>query len=78
MVELANGRIKVIGGNGSNSTAEAVQLTEKMSHFGVDGFLNVTPYYNKPSVEGLIAIVQLALTPQINRRFYIMCPVRPH
>ena len=55
MVELANGRIKVIGGNGSNSTAEAVQLTEKMSHFGVDGFLNVTPYYNKPSVEGLIA-----------------------
>ncbi len=55
MVELANGRIKVIGGNGSNSTAEAVQLTVKMSHFGVDGFLNVTPYYNKPSVEGLIA-----------------------
>ena len=35
MVELADGRIKVIGGNGSNSTSEAVQLTEKMTHFGV-------------------------------------------
>ncbi len=55
MVELADGRIGVIGGNGSNSTSEAVQLTEKMSHLGVDGFLNVTPYYNKPSLAGLIA-----------------------
>lgn len=55
MVELAAGRISVIGGNGSNSTSEAVQLTEKMSHLGVDGFLNVTPYYNKPSLTGLIA-----------------------
>lgn len=55
MVELSAGRISVIGGNGSNSTAEAVQLTEKMSHLGVDGFLNVTPYYNKPSLEGLVA-----------------------
>ena len=55
MVELADGRISVIGGNGSNSTSEAVQLTEKMSHLGVDGFLNVTPYYNKPSLAGLVA-----------------------
>ncbi|MGM0481880.1 MAG: 4-hydroxy-tetrahydrodipicolinate synthase [Pseudomonadota bacterium] len=55
IVELSKGRIAVIGGNGSNSTAEAVQLTEKMSHLGVDGFLNVTPYYNKPSFAGLMA-----------------------
>ncbi|WP_404399391.1 4-hydroxy-tetrahydrodipicolinate synthase [Idiomarina seosinensis] len=54
IVELSKNRIGVIGGNGSNSTAEAVQLTEKMSHLGVDGFLNVTPYYNKPSASGLI------------------------
>jgi 4-hydroxy-tetrahydrodipicolinate synthase len=58
MVELADGRISVIGGNGSNSTSEAVQLTEKMSHLGVDGFLNVTPYYNKPSLAGLVAHYQ--------------------
>ena len=58
MVELAAGRISVIGGNGSNSTSEAVQLTEKMTHIGVDGFLNVTPYYNKPSLTGLMAHFQ--------------------
>ncbi|MGM0524576.1 MAG: 4-hydroxy-tetrahydrodipicolinate synthase [Pseudomonadota bacterium] len=58
MVELSKGRIRVIGGNGSNSTSEAVQLTEKMTHLGVDGFLNVTPYYNKPSMAGLLAHYQ--------------------
>ncbi len=55
VVELSAGRISVIAGNGSNSTSEAVQLTEKMTQAGVDGFLNVTPYYNKPSMAGLMA-----------------------
>ncbi|WP_113906113.1 4-hydroxy-tetrahydrodipicolinate synthase [Aliidiomarina celeris] len=54
-VEIAAGRIKVVAGNGSNATAEAVQLTERMSGLGIDGFLNVTPYYNKPSAAGLLA-----------------------
>ena len=54
-VELAAGRIKVVAGNGSNATAECVQLTERMANIGVDGFLNVTPYYNKPSRSGLLA-----------------------
>lgn len=54
-IEIADGRIKVVAGNGSNSTAECVQLTERMAGLGVDGFLNVTPYYNKPSRAGLIA-----------------------
>ena len=58
MVELSAGRISVIAGNGSNSTSEAVQLTEKMTNLGVDGFLNVTPYYNKPSIDGLLAHYQ--------------------
>ncbi|WP_194755449.1 4-hydroxy-tetrahydrodipicolinate synthase [Aliidiomarina indica] len=53
-VEVAAGRIKVIAGNGSNSTHEAVQLTERIAVLGVDGFLNVTPYYNKPSRRGII------------------------
>ncbi|RUO35193.1 4-hydroxy-tetrahydrodipicolinate synthase [Aliidiomarina sanyensis] len=53
-VEVAAGRIKVVAGNGSNSTQEAVQLTERIAVLGVDGFLNVTPYYNKPSHRGII------------------------
>lgn len=55
VVELSAGRISVIAGNGSNSTIDAVQMTEKMTQAGVDGFLNVTPSYNKPSLAGLIA-----------------------
>ncbi|MCC5856327.1 MAG: 4-hydroxy-tetrahydrodipicolinate synthase [Idiomarina sp.] len=53
-VEIVAGRIKVVAGNGSNSTMEAVQLTERIAALGVDGFLNVTPYYNKPSRRGLL------------------------
>ncbi|WP_369742385.1 4-hydroxy-tetrahydrodipicolinate synthase [Pseudidiomarina sp. PP-1MA] len=55
VAEIAAGRIAVIAGNGSNSTAEAVNLTERMSHLPLAGFLNVNPYYNKPSLRGLIA-----------------------
>lgn len=58
MVEISDGRIDIIAGNGSNSTLEAVQLTEKMTLAGVSGFLNVTPYYNKPSITGLMAHYQ--------------------
>src|SRR5690554_520275 len=52
-VDIAAGRIKVVAGNGSNATAEAVQLTERIAPLGVNGFLNVSPYYNKPSSQGL-------------------------
>jgi 4-hydroxy-tetrahydrodipicolinate synthase len=52
-VEIVKGRIKVIAGTGSNSTKEAVQLTEKACSDGVDGVLSVNPYYNKPTQEGL-------------------------
>lgn len=55
VAEIAAGRVGVIAGNGSNSTAEAVYLTERMSEFAIDGFLNVNPYYNKPSMKGLVA-----------------------
>lgn len=54
ITELAAGRIAVIAGNGSNATAEAVHLTEKMNHLPLAGYLNVNPYYNKPSQRGLI------------------------
>src|SRR4051794_36742231 len=52
-VKAAKGRCKVIGGTGSNSTAEAVSLTVEAEKLGCDGALLVAPYYNKPSQEGL-------------------------
>lgn len=52
-VSAASGRIPVIAGTGSNSTAEAIELTRKADAAGADGFLVVAPYYNKPSQEGL-------------------------
>lgn len=53
VVEAARGRVPVIAGTGSNSTAEAVSLTKRAHEVGVDGVLQVTPYYNKPTQEGL-------------------------
>ena len=52
-VQTAAGRIQVIAGSGSNSTKEALTLTQKAIDAGVDGVLQITPYYNKPSQEGL-------------------------
>ena len=51
--EFAAGRIPVIAGTGSNSTAESVAMTKEAEEIGVDGFLIVAPYYNKPSQEGV-------------------------
>lgn len=52
-VKFAAGRIKVIAGTGANATAEAIHLTTEAAKIGVDGTLQVCPYYNKPSQEGL-------------------------
>jgi len=52
-VEICRGKIKVIAGTGSNSTKEAIELTEHANKDGVDGILSVNPYYNKPTQEGL-------------------------
>ena len=52
-VDIASGRIKVVGGTGSNSTEEAIGLTQDAEKAGADGALIVAPYYNKPSPEGL-------------------------
>src|SRR5262245_34721628 len=53
VVERAKGRIPVIGGTGANSTVEAVELTIAAKEVGCDAALLVTPYYNKPTQEGL-------------------------
>lgn len=52
-VEYAAGRINVIAGTGANATAEAISLTKQVEKLGVVGCLTVTPYYNKPTQEGL-------------------------
>jgi len=52
--EQAAGRIRVMAGTGSNSTAEAMRLTQAAKEFGVDGSLQVAPYYNKPTQEGFL------------------------
>ena len=52
-IREAKGKIKVIAGTGSNSTEEAVALTKHAERAGADGALVVTPYYNKPTQEGL-------------------------
>ncbi|MBE7438097.1 MAG: 4-hydroxy-tetrahydrodipicolinate synthase [Spirochaetales bacterium] len=52
-VELVRGRSLVIGGTGSNATAEAIRLTEQACEAGVDAVMLVNPYYNKPTQEGL-------------------------
>jgi 4-hydroxy-tetrahydrodipicolinate synthase len=52
-VEHANKRIPIIAGTGANSTAEAIKLTEHAKEVGADAVLQVVPYYNRPSQEGM-------------------------
>lgn len=52
-VDMVKGRIPVIAGTGANSTSEALELTQAAKDAGVDACLLVTPYYNKPTQEGL-------------------------
>lgn len=52
-VEVVNKRVPVIAGTGSNSTAEAIQLTREAQEVGADGALMISPYYNRPTQEGI-------------------------
>lgn len=52
-VQHVNGRCSVIAGTGSNNTAHSIELSKQAEKIGVDGLLLVTPYYNRPSQEGL-------------------------
>lgn len=68
-LEIADGRIDVIAGNGANSTAEAIIFSKLFANSGIIAGLNVTPYYNKPTQEGLYqhfkAIAESSALPQI-------------
>jgi 4-hydroxy-tetrahydrodipicolinate synthase len=69
VVDQVNGRIPVIAGTGANSTSEAVDLTQAAKDAGADACLLVTPYYNKPTQEGLVLhhthIARAVAIPQI-------------
>lgn len=69
VVEMAAGRIPVIAGTGANSTSEAITLTRCAMEAGADACLLVTPYYNKPTQEGLYlhykAVAEAVPVPQI-------------
>ncbi len=69
VVEQTAGRVPVIAGTGSNSTSEAIELTRQARDAGADGALLVTPYYNKPTQEGLyrhyMAVADAVELPQV-------------
>src|SRR6266568_4162710 len=69
VVQQVKKRVPVIAGTGSNSTHEAIELSQKAKELGADGVLLVTPYYNKPTQEGLFrhytAIAAAVAIPQI-------------
>jgi 4-hydroxy-tetrahydrodipicolinate synthase len=52
-VEMAKGRVPVVAGAGGYNTAEVIAMARELEKVGVDGILSVTPYYNKPTQEGL-------------------------
>jgi 4-hydroxy-tetrahydrodipicolinate synthase len=54
-IEAANKRLPIIAGAGSNATAEAIAFTQHAEKAGADAVLHVTPYYNKPTQEGMVA-----------------------
>lgn len=68
-IEQVNKRVPVVAGTGANSTAEAIELSLHAQNAGADGLLLVSPYYNKPSQEGIYqhykAIAEAVALPQV-------------
>lgn len=68
-IEQVNKRVPVIAGTGSNATAEAISISQHAKEMGADGILLVSPYYNKPSQEGLFqhykALAENVVLPQV-------------
>jgi 4-hydroxy-tetrahydrodipicolinate synthase len=55
VVQATRGRVPVVAGTGSNNTREAIELTQHAKEAGADGALLISPYYNKPTQQGLVA-----------------------
>ena len=75
--EHAAGRIKVMAGTGSNSTAEAIRLTQFAKKAGADAALMVAPYYNKPTQEGFFQHFQ-AVAEAVDLPIVLLQHSRPH
>ena len=84
VVKVANGRLPIIAGTGANATHEAIELTRAAKEAGADACLLVTPYYNKPTQEGLFlhyqAIANAVDLPQVlyNVPGRTACDMLPH
>jgi len=84
VVNLVHKRIPVIAGTGGNATAEAIELTEHAAEVGADACLLVTPYYNKPTQEGLYqhfkavaSAVSIPQTRTLRLRPWLICAEPP-
>lgn len=79
-VQAAAGRVAVIAGTGSNATAEAVRLTKAAAECGADAVLSVSPYYNKPTQEGMrqhfLAVAEASSLPVVLYDIPGRCGVR--
>ncbi len=69
-VDQVKGRVQVIAGAGSNCTSEAIDLTRYAKEAGADAALHITPYYNKPTPEGLVAHFK-AIASEVSIPFFI-------
>ena len=76
-IQIAAGRIKVMAGTGSNSTSEAISLTQWAAKEGADATLQVAPYYNKPTQEGFYPTLQSHCRSDRNSDLPVQHP-RPH
>ena len=76
-IQIAAGRIKVMAGTGSNSTMEAISLTEWAAKEGADASLQVAPYYNKPTQEGFYQHTKPSPSRSKFRSVFTTFPVAP-
>ncbi len=76
-VEFAEGRIPVIAGTGANATHESVTFSRLLNNSGIAGCLSVTPYYNKPTQEGLSSTTKRLLKRATFHKSYTTCRVEP-
>ena len=80
-VDVCKGKLPVLAGTGSNSTSEAITLTQHAEKAGADGALLLTPYYNKPSQEGLYehfkAVAKETDLPMIRNIYFLIVKPGP-
>ena len=76
-VEVCKGRVPVIAGTGTNDTRTTIEKTKKAKELGADAVLVVTPYYNKPTQEGLIAHFKAVAREASSSRCFTTCRPAP-